>query len=348
MIVTLLTLLTSIITCYIVVFTSIYLFLKQIYLKNREEIYHDGNQAIVITGCDSGIGFELAKYFYETTKFKIICGFLRPSCSDGYKLLGELEDQNRLILKRLNLKSTDDIEDIVKTCQSIKLHALINNAGVMTYGEFDWMTWDQIYSQVDVNIVGTLRLTRALLPFIIENKGRIINVSSVNDKTVFPGLSIYSATKSALSTFSRGLGYEMRKFGAKVVTVRLGDFARLTNIMSQHASNRDEMWNEMGTQKQDLYRGFFQEFNDHLLQNYGMTSPKKFGESTLFLDFRMAVLAMNPPLIITCAPITFRIFYFVIERIPVWLQYNLLDLLFRFAFDWKPSNRVTTCSAFNE
>lgn len=322
---------------YVVIIGFALYILKQKCARNLEELEHDSEQVVLITGCDSGIGLELAKYFYQQTRFRILCGFLKPSLSSGYELLRGLNDQNRLILKRLDLRSTEDIEDVARTCHNLRLHALINNAGIMTYGEFDWMTWDQIYNQVDVNLVGTLKLTRALLPYIIDNKGRIINVSSVNDTTVFPGLSIYSATKSALATFSRGLGYEMRKFGAHVVTVRLGDFARLTNIMSRHTTNRDEMWNGMNPRKQNLYRGFFQEFNDHLLQNYGMTSPKEFNESTLFLDFRKAVLAKTPPMTITCAPLIFRIFYFVIELTPVWLQHNLLDMLFRIAFHWRPS-----------
>lgn len=332
----------------IVVF-SLQFILNYTVFNKLDEIKHGADQAIIITGCDSGIGLELAKYFYQETEFTIICGLLRPACSDGYKTLKEFGNPERLVLKRLDIKSCEDIEEMVEYCYQLKkeIRALINNAGVLNFGEFDWLTWDQIYSQVEVNLVGTLRLTRALLPFIKESKGRIIYVSSVNDKLVFPGLSIYSATKNALSTFSAGLGYEMRKFDVRVVTIRLGDFARLTNIMSHHGTNIDEMWKEMDTNKQNLYRGYFHRFNHHLLQNYGITSPKEFGQSTIFLDFRRAILSKNPPSTITCSPMAYRLIFFIIEKVPTQMQYALLDLLLRLAYKFEPTNQIKSSADIN-
>lgn len=306
--------------------------------------------AVLISGCDTGIGLELAKYFHKTTNLKLICCFLSPGKSEGFKELSHISQRDgicRLFLKKLDLRSSEDIDLIVQFIETAKeqgvfkrLKALINNAGILTYGEFDWLTWDHISSQIEVNLVGTIRLTRAIVPYIIESRGRIVNVSSVNDSTVFPGLSIYSATKSALSTFSRGLGYELRKFGAHVVTIRLGDFARLTSIMSRHKTNQSDMWNEMSSRKQLMYKDFFHQFNKHLLENYGMTSPQEFAHSPLFNDFRRAILSRRPPTTITCAPIHFRIFYFVIELMPVRLQYYLLDILIQVGFNWKPPQIV--------
>lgn len=319
--------------------------------KDYEVNATTSDEAIIISGCDSGIGLELAKHFHKTCNFKIICGFLNPDESEGFKELlnlSRIDAKHRLILVKLDLTSSDDIDDIINKIEEMKngkefknLIAVINNAGIMTYGEFDWLTWDHIKTQIEVNFIGTIRLTRALVPYIIESKGRIINVSSVNDITVFPGLSIYSATKSALSTFSRGLGYELRKFGVHVVTVRLGDFARLTNIMARHASKQDDMWNEMNQKKRVMYKDFFHEFNRHLLDNYGMTSPKEFQDSSLFKDFDRALLAKNPPTTITCAPLSFKIFYIVIELTPVWIQYHLLDILIQVGFRWRPPQVIT-------
>jgi len=308
------------------------------------------NDAILISGCDSGIGLELAKNFFAALNLKIICGFLNPPHSNGYQELSKLAETSsghRLILLKLDLTSDSDVNDIAQSIERLRangeiksLLALINNAGTMTYGEFDWLTWTHIDHQIQVNLVGTIRLTRAILSHIIECRGKIINVSSVNDSTVFPGLSVYSATKSAISTFSRGLGYELRKFGVHVVTVRLGDFARLTNIMANHSSNQSDMWNGMDTRKRIMYNEFFHEFNRHLLRNYGMTSPKVFEQSSLFVDFKRAVLSRNPPTTITCAPLAYRLFYFLMELTPVWIQYHFLDVLIRFAFKWQPPQLV--------
>ena len=53
------------------------------------------------------------------------------------------------------------------------LWAVVNNAGVCIYGEFDWMTTEQALKQVDVNLLGTIRLTKAFLPLVKEAKGRL-------------------------------------------------------------------------------------------------------------------------------------------------------------------------------
>lgn len=332
--------------CFLLSFITSVLVILSLYARKEVRKSTNPREAVLISGCDSGIGLELAKYLYETFEFTIICGFLEPNSSNGYKLLSKLvqaDGADRLILEKLDVTCEEDIKLIVTRIEELRedgkirsLVALVNNAGVMTYGEFDWLTRSQIKKQIDVNLTGTMMFTLAMLPHIIEAKGRIINVSSVNDTTIFPGLSVYSATKSGLSTFSKALGYEMRKLGVHVVTIRLGDFARLTNIMARHSAHRDAMWNNMSTKKKDMYRDYFHEFNRHLMDNYGMTSPKDFENSPLFEDFSRALLLKNPPNTVVCAPLSFRVFYFLIELTPVWIQYYLLDILIQIGFRWKP------------
>lgn len=118
--------------------------------------------------------------------------------------------------------------------------------------------------------------------------------------------------------------FRVRIVGAHVVTIRLGDFAQ------------DDMWNAMSIKKRTMYNEFFNKFNMHPLNNYGMTGPKKFGQSSLYLDFKRALLAADPPATITCALLRLMLFYLVIESTRSWIQYYLLDLLMRFSFQWKP------------
>lgn len=81
------------------------------------------------------------------------------------------DSEKRLILQKLDFRSVKDVDNVVAKIDQLmlaghlnNLFALINNADVLTYGEFDWLTWDHIQNQIDVNLVSTLRLTRALLP----------------------------------------------------------------------------------------------------------------------------------------------------------------------------------------
>ena len=54
------------------------------------------------------------------------------------------------------------------------LYALINNAGVCVCGEFDWQTWGQMKKQIDVNLLGTLRVTKFCLPLLKAGEGKSI------------------------------------------------------------------------------------------------------------------------------------------------------------------------------
>ena len=150
---------------------------------------------IILNGCESGIGFELAKHFHYTTNFKIICGFVSTNNSESYKYLSMLRakfnNDYRFVLRKLDITQEKDISYLVESLAKVKLYASINNAGVMAYREFDWLSCEQIQSQLKVNLVGTLRLTRAIISHTIQSRGRIIKASSVNDATVFPGLLFY-------------------------------------------------------------------------------------------------------------------------------------------------------------
>jgi NAD(P)-dependent dehydrogenase (short-subunit alcohol dehydrogenase family) len=53
------------------------------------------------------------------------------------------------------------------------LYALINNAGICVCGEFEWQTWSQIQKQVEVNILGTLRVTKQCIPLLKAGQGKI-------------------------------------------------------------------------------------------------------------------------------------------------------------------------------
>lgn len=314
--------------------------------RSRERSF-DPRDAIIITGCDSGIGLELARHFANKYEFKVICGFLGFGRSPGFRELYELSSRkSQLLLQKLDVRSDQDAKDLVVRLSKLQnsgdvrhVKALINNAGVLAYGEFDWLTWDQITSQVEVNILGTIRITRSLLANIIASNGRIINVTSVCDNVLLPGLAVYAASKSAVSAFSDGLAYEMNKFGVKVIKVKLGDFAKLTNIMAKHDNNQREMWNDMDERKRSLYEGYFQHFNKIAVENCGGSGPSAFEDSDLIEDFELAIFSKNPPRSITIAATRYKILYSVFSKMPRNLNHWLLDTGLRLGAGLKWSHK---------
>jgi NAD(P)-dependent dehydrogenase (short-subunit alcohol dehydrogenase family) len=103
-----------------------------------------------------------------------------------------------------------------------KLDVLVNNAGVFVAKPLVETTDEEIDSTFGVNVVGLLYLTRAAIPRLIESKGSVVNVSSVAGKGVFPGTSVYSATKAAVDHLTKSLAVELGPHGVRVNTVSPG------------------------------------------------------------------------------------------------------------------------------
>lgn len=57
------------------------------------------------------------------------------------------------------------------------LHSIVNNAGIMIFGEFEWLTDEMIYQQLNVNLLGTMRFTQAFLPLLRKYEGDVLFLS---------------------------------------------------------------------------------------------------------------------------------------------------------------------------
>jgi NAD(P)-dependent dehydrogenase (short-subunit alcohol dehydrogenase family) len=101
--------------------------------------------------------------------------------------------------------------------------ALVNNAGYAVEGAFEETPMDDVRRQFDTNVLGLIRLSQLALPSMrAQNRGRIVNISSVGGKVVFPGGAFYHATKHAVEALSDGLRFEVKGFGIRVAIVEPG------------------------------------------------------------------------------------------------------------------------------
>jgi 3-hydroxybutyrate dehydrogenase len=136
--------------------------------------FSSSGKSVLITGCDSGIGLSLA-----ITAQKL--GFhVFATCLDnnGYGANYMRENFPDIVVVPMDVTNPIDIKNalqIVKDhLQETKtiLWALINNAGVLIYGHFDWQLDYQAELQVQVNFLGVLRVTKAFQPLIRRAKGK--------------------------------------------------------------------------------------------------------------------------------------------------------------------------------
>ena len=103
---------------------------------------------------------------------------------------------------------------------------LLNNAGYGVFGVFESVTTEKIRRQFDVNVIGLLETTKAILPhFRAKKSGVLINVSSIGGRMTFPLVALYHGTKFAVEGISEALSFELSAIGVKTKIVEPGVIA---------------------------------------------------------------------------------------------------------------------------
>jgi NAD(P)-dependent dehydrogenase (short-subunit alcohol dehydrogenase family) len=100
-----------------------------------------------------------------------------------------------------------------------RLDAVVNNAGIVVSGPMETVTSDEWRKQLDVNVIGQLAVTRAVLPRLRESRGRVVFISSVNGRLSFALVGAYCASKFALEAAADALRMELRPWRIAVSVV---------------------------------------------------------------------------------------------------------------------------------
>jgi NAD(P)-dependent dehydrogenase (short-subunit alcohol dehydrogenase family) len=178
----------------------------------------------VITGGNAGIGEAIAKAFAREGASVVITGRrqveLDRVVSDIVKEEGKAFSVAGSVTDELHVQETAR-----QTMQRFgRLDILVNNAGLGDFGkrlhEIDDATWTQV---LDVNLTGVFRMTRAVLPQMLkQQRGVIVNISSIASLVGIPTLSAYAASKGALDSLTRSLAVDYAKEGIRCNVVNPG------------------------------------------------------------------------------------------------------------------------------
>jgi NADP-dependent 3-hydroxy acid dehydrogenase YdfG len=177
----------------------------------------DVTKAVLITGCSTGIGRATAEHL-AAQSYTVYATARRPESIDDLKAKGCLT---------LPLDVTDEssMQAAVKTVEEAEgaVGALVNNAGYSQSGAIETIPLDSIRAQFETNVFGLIRMCQLVLPGMRRRRhGRIVNLSSMGGKLVFPGGGIYHATKHAVEAISDALRFEVQGFGVDVVVIEPG------------------------------------------------------------------------------------------------------------------------------
>ncbi|WP_434343303.1 SDR family oxidoreductase [Mycoplasma sp. 06067-C1-B144P-99-0482-3] len=198
---------------------------------------------VVITGASSGIGLACAKYF----------------SNQGHPLL--IVARRKEILDNLNLKNTitarvdvtnfDELNSAIKQAEKIygSVDLMINNAGIMILEKYKDQSIEDKYKMIDVNVKGVINGMDAVLPSMLkQNRGTIVNISSVASRYTYTDHSVYCGSKYAVNAITEQLRKELSNTNIRftliepaIVNTNLLDSTKNQQIHNDYQKSIDEI-----------------------------------------------------------------------------------------------------------
>jgi NAD(P)-dependent dehydrogenase (short-subunit alcohol dehydrogenase family) len=183
---------------------------------------------------------------------------------ENRQALEQLAASEGLSLRVVQLDVTDEssVQNAVSAAIDHygRLDVVINNAGFAGIGVTEAYTAEQFQQMFDVNVYGTVRVDRAVLPYMRQQKsGLLIHVSSGAGRVAVPAMAAYCASKFALEAIADAYRFELRPFGVESVLVEPGIYRTpiFDKILQPADSQRLADYGESG-QYADRVRGVFQ------------------------------------------------------------------------------------------
>lgn len=180
---------------------------------------------ILITGCSSGFGLEIARHF-ASREWDVVATMRNPRED-------VLPTSERVRVLPLDVTSADSIAEVVEAAGPID--ALVNNAGIGFLNALEGTPIEAARHILETNTLGTIAMMQAVLPQMRKRRdGVVVNVTSSVTYRPLPLLSVYTASKAAVNAFSDSVALELEPFNVRVrvvlpgraPTTRFGENAR--------------------------------------------------------------------------------------------------------------------------
>lgn len=218
---------------------------------------NNDQKPILITGGTTGIGRATVELL--ASRGHHVYATVRKD--SDFEELNEIENVEAI---NLDVTNQDQIETLVKFVENKGngLFGVVNNSGVgdmIALNEMDDEDFDYL---MKVNLYGPFRVTKALHEYIIESKGRIVNIGSVAGILSPLLMGAYSMTKHAIEAFSDTLAAEMEKFGVHVSTIEPGNYQSNIGL-----SAGKRLYSKMESRKNTKYR-------DELMERFSNPDAK--------------------------------------------------------------------------
>lgn len=178
--------------------------------QERRCVYLEKQKAAIVTGASSGIGYAISNMLCE--KNYIVFGFGR-----NFKEEKKKENFREIVCDLLNTEKV--CQHIRHIAKEYEVYILVNNAGVGYFGPHEEININKIKVMVRTNLELPMIITQLLLRDLKKHAGFIINISSITAKESNTHGCAYGATKAGISSFSKSLFEETRKYGVHVAAI---------------------------------------------------------------------------------------------------------------------------------
>jgi NAD(P)-dependent dehydrogenase (short-subunit alcohol dehydrogenase family) len=184
------------------------------------------DRVVLVTGSSSGLGRVIAQGFADAGAKVVIVG-LEPADVD--RVAGEMTSAGHDVLGlTANVTEQSDVDSLFARAVGHygRLDVLVNNAGRSMRGKVLDTTPEQFRDLIELNLIATVRCTRAAVPHLLRNRGHVVNIGSLAAKSASRWVGAYPASKHAVAAYSQQLRLELGPEGLHVLLVCPGPIAR--------------------------------------------------------------------------------------------------------------------------
>lgn len=184
----------------------------------------DGSRVVLVTGSSSGIGLETSRLFARKG-WRVYASMRRPERAEALRAEAAAQDW-ALSTPDLDVRSDQSVGQCVRAILAEtggRIDVVVNNAGYYLHGAVEQVSPDELRAQMETNLIGVQRVTRAVLPAMrARGAGCVVNLGSVSGRVVIPIGGPYHASKFALHALTEAMRYELFPSGIRVVLIEPG------------------------------------------------------------------------------------------------------------------------------
>ncbi len=216
------------------------------------------SKSVLITGASTGIG-QASAFYLSDKGFQVFASVRNEEDAD--LLVKESSGKiHPLIFDLTDYNARDQaIHDLKEQLSGNALYAIINNAALMWPGPLEFYPIPKLREHFEINLVGTIALIQACLPMIRASKGRIINISSAQERLPTPFFGPYTISKLGMRALHQVLRLELMPWAIECVLIIPG--AVKTPMWKKFLNNTEDSFLETSEARElygNLYRAMIQ------------------------------------------------------------------------------------------